>query len=98
MTNYTVRVELHGANDDDYANLHAAMEYEGFVRWIKGSDGDKNRLPTAEYNMADADIDRSEVLRRAKAAGNSVKANPTPWIIVTESAGRTWSGLKSWRN
>lgn len=98
MTNYTVRVELHGADDDDYGNLHAAMEDEGFVRWIKGSDGDKERLPTAEYNMPNTDIDRSEVLRRAKTAANSVKASPTPWILVTESAGRTWSGLKSWQN
>ena len=98
MTGYTVRVELHDANDDDYANLHAAMEDEGFVRWITGSDGAKNRLPTAEYNMADADIDRSEVLKRAKTAANSVKPNPTPWIIVTQSAGRAWSGLRSWRN
>lgn len=42
MTSYTVRVELHGADDDDYANLHAAMEDEGFVRWITGSDGTKS--------------------------------------------------------
>lgn len=32
MTSYTVRVELHDADDDDYASLHAAMEDQGFVR------------------------------------------------------------------
>lgn len=97
MTSYTVRVELHGADDDDYTNLHTAMEEEGFVRWIAGSDGNKDRLPTAEYNLANSTADRAEVLRRARSAANSVKSEPTPWIIVTQSAGRSWSGLKPWR-
>jgi hypothetical protein len=98
MTNYTVRIELHGADEDDYTNLHAEMESRGFVRWIIGSDGTKDRLPTAEYNLADTDVQRGEVLKLAKAAANSVKPSPTPWILVTQSAGRSWSGLKPWRN
>jgi hypothetical protein len=98
MTNYTVRVELHDADDDDYANLHTAMEDQGFVRWIEDSDGSKDRLPTAEYNMAKTALDRSAVLERAKSAANSVKSKPTPWIFVTQSAGRSWSGLKSWKD
>lgn len=98
MTNYTVRVELHDADEEDHESLHQAMEEQGFVRWIKGSKGVKDRLPTAEYNMPDTDIDRSEVLEKAKSAANSVKASPKPWIVVTESAGRSWFGLKSWRD
>jgi hypothetical protein len=97
MTSFTVRVELHDAKEKDYTSLHAAMEDEGFVRWIVGSDDTKDRLPTAEYNMADVSLTSSEVLKRAKSAANSVKPSPTPWIIVTESAGRRWSGLKPWR-
>jgi hypothetical protein len=98
VTNFTVRVELHGAVHDDYVNLHATMEDEGFVRWIEDSDGNKKRLPTAEYNMADVDMARSEVHKRAKRAANEVKPNPTPWIPVTESDGRTWSGPRVWRD
>jgi hypothetical protein len=98
MTSYAVRVELHDTDEDEYTSLHQAMEDEGFVRWITGSDGVKDRLPTAEYNMPDTDIDRSEVLRRARSAANSVKYIPKPWIVVTESAGRSWSGLKPWRD
>jgi hypothetical protein len=98
MTNYTVRVELHNADEDDYENLHAEMEGRGFVRWIAGKGGSKSRLPTAEYNLAGTSIQRDDVLRLAGEAANSVKPNPTPWIVVTESAGRTWSGLKSWRD
>ena len=98
MTRYTVRVELHDADDDDYESLHEAMEKKGFVRWVESNDGSKYRLPTAEYNMDSSTLDRSQVLDRAKAAAESVKPKPTPWIVVTESAGRNWSGLKSWND
>jgi hypothetical protein len=91
MTSFTVRVELHKADEDDYANLHTEMEDRGFVRWIEGRNGSKDRLPTAEYNLVGSS------LTRAKAA-NAVKPNPAPWILVTEAAGRTWSGLKTWRD
>src|SRR5215471_6973106 len=32
MTNYSVRVELRNADEDEYANLQAEMEDRGFVR------------------------------------------------------------------
>lgn len=50
MASFTVRVELHNATEGDYEELHAAMENEGFIRPIQGSDGKVYRLPTAEYN------------------------------------------------
>jgi hypothetical protein len=89
MTNYIVRVELHRADEDDYARLHSLMESAGFVRWIEGRDGDLKRLPTAEYNM---------VLARAKTAANSVRPRPEPWILVTESTALQWSGLPPWND
>ena len=97
MTNDTTRVELHGADEDEYEALHDAMEAEGFVRSIENSSGEKLRLPTAEYNLPDSTLDRKQVVKRAERAAESVKPNPTLWILVTESAGRTWSGLKPWR-
>ena len=97
MTNYTTRVEIHDADEDEYEALHDAMEAEGFVRWIENSSGEKLRLPTAEYNLRDSALDRKQVLKRAERAAESAKPNPTSWILVTESAGRTWSGLKTWR-
>jgi hypothetical protein len=98
MPSFTVRVELHKADEDDYANLHTEMEDRGFVRWIEGRDGSKDRLPTAEYNLVGSSLTRAEVRKQAEAAANAVKPNPTPWILVTEAAGRTWSGLKTWRD
>ncbi len=97
MTNFTTRIELHGADDDAYEALHDAMTEVGFVRWIQDQDGNKLRLPTAEYNLSGATLTRQQVLQRAKRAADSVKPDPAPWILVTESAGRTWSGLKPWR-
>jgi hypothetical protein len=97
MTNYTTRVELHGADEDEYEALHDAMEAVGFVRWMENPSGEKVRLPTAEYNLPGSALDRKEVVKRAQRAAESVKPKPTPWILVTESAGRTWSGLKPWR-
>ncbi|MGY3495931.1 hypothetical protein [Bradyrhizobium sp. USDA 4502] len=96
MTNYSVRVELHRADEDDYTRLHSLMESEGFVRWIETKAGSLKRLPTAEYNMADTTLARAAVLARAKTAANAVKPRPEPWILVTESAGRSWSGLPPW--
>jgi hypothetical protein len=39
---------------------------------------------------------RVAVLARAKAAANAVKPRPEPWVLVTESARRSWSGLPPW--
>jgi hypothetical protein len=98
MTNFTTRVELHGASEDEYDELHEAMHAKGFVRWIKNQDGEKFRLPTAEYNFSSSSRTVDEVVSLAEQAADSVKPSPTPWIIVTESAGRRWAGLKPWRD
>lgn len=98
MTSHTVRVELHDADDDDYEDLHAAMAERGFVRWIKDKDGNKYQLPTAEYNLPSSSLNRSQVRDRAEEGAKSVKPKPTPWVLVTESDGRSWSGLKPWKD
>lgn len=52
MAQYTVRVELHRADSDDYESLHEYMGDEGFRRYITNSnDCVKYQLPTAEYNI-----------------------------------------------
>lgn len=95
MANFTVRVELHEASDGQYEELHAEMESRGFVRWIEGKNG-KKKLPTAEYNLVNSALTRDEVLAKAEAAADAVKPSPKPWILVTDSRGRSWSGLKNW--
>lgn len=90
MTNFTVRVELHDADSDDYTDLHKKMEAKGFKRTILNGDGTKYQLPTAEYSYS-GDMKRSEVLNKAFEVAKTVKKNPS--VLVTESAGRTWRGL-----
>lgn len=91
MTQFTVRVELHRANQDDYDALHAAMEGEGFSRQIKSSDGTRYHLPMAEYNRTSRKT-RQEILDSAAAAADTT--GKKYGIVVTESAGRSWRGLK----
>ena len=50
MTRFTVRVELHEANEEDYERLHVEMENRGLGRTIRGGDGRDFQLPPAEYN------------------------------------------------
>jgi hypothetical protein len=91
MPKYTTRVELQSAAAADYNKLHAAMEGEGFSRTIKSDDGRVYQLPTAEYDRV-GDLTRSQVLESAKRA--ATKVGKTYQILVTESSGRTWHGLK----
>lgn len=90
MAAFTTRVELHGADYDDYEILHAAMERRGFSRFIKSGDGITYHLPTAEYNyIGSKTSDEILALSRAAAAETRKKYS----VLVTESSGRKWYGL-----
>jgi hypothetical protein len=90
MAKFTTRVELHGADEEDYDILHKAMKKRGFSRTIKNNKGKLFHLPTAEYDCQSDDID--EVLEDAKlAAGQTEKGSS---ILVTEAPKRRWTGLE----
>ena len=91
LATFTTRVELHKAYEDDYEILHAAMEQGGFSRQITSDDGVTYHLPTAEYNYSGSKT-RSQVLELAKAAAS--ETNKKFAVLVTESNGRSWSGLE----
>jgi hypothetical protein len=89
MARFTVRVELHQANEDDYDLLHHRMEERGFSRQITGNDGVTYHLPPAEYNFISSDT--AEVIRdKVLSIAKTVK--PKPGILVTQGA-RAWTGL-----
>jgi len=92
MAKFTTRVELHDGDSDDYEKLHAAMERQGFSRYVTDSKGKRYHLPTAEYNY-DGNATRDEVLSKAKTAAKSTGLEFE--AFVTESAGRTWHNLKA---
>jgi hypothetical protein len=91
MASFTTRVELHNATYSDYETLHSAMESEGFSRTITSDVGFTYQLPTAEYDRL-VTLTRSQVLESAKRAASTTGKKYL--ILVTESSGRTWTGLK----
>jgi hypothetical protein len=82
MSRFTTRVELHEASEDDYEELHVAMENEGFRRTITGDEG--------EYHLV-GDITEDQVLQRAKRAAATTGKSYS--ILVTEGS-RKWWNLK----
>lgn len=87
MAQFTVRVELHDADSEDYNDLHDRMEKNGYSREVS-TGGVTYKLPNAEYvcdkNMSTTAV-RDEVLEIAK------KVKSSPDVLVTKSDGRAWS-------
>jgi hypothetical protein len=94
MTSFTTRVELHDATWSDYTKLHEEMRGRGFRQTITSDDGIVYELPPAEYDYQGT-VTAADVLAKARAAAEAVK--PSYAVLVTESSGRTWAGLKSKR-
>jgi hypothetical protein len=94
MSSFTVRIELDSNIYSDFEILHKAMELNGFKKTIKSDDGIEYHLPRAEYNISTS-INRSAVLKLAENA--AAKTFKKAEILVTESIGRTWSGLNKVR-
>lgn len=87
MAKFTVRVELHDANSEDYDNLHKKMEAKGYSREIS-SNGKTYQLPSAEY-ICEKNLEVTAVRDEVKEIAKSVK--PAPNILVTKSDGRAWN-------
>lgn len=90
MPNFTVRMVLHRANSDDYAQLEEEMRNIGFVDQITGSSGKTYTLPDAEYYGSASDIDTA--FEKAKSAARAVGLKHA--IFVTQAASTKWVGLE----
>ncbi|ENG0954564.1 hypothetical protein ABSL26_004412 [Yersinia enterocolitica] len=87
MADFTIRVELHDADSDDYETLHEKMNAKGYKKEIS-TEGKTYKLPTAEY-VCSKDLSTSEIRDDVLRIANSVK--PKSDVLVTKSAGRAWS-------
>ena len=87
---YLVRVELHGANREDYDILHQAMSRRGFQRTIRSDSGGDYALPTAEY-VADTNQSGEEVRSVADAAASQTGRNRG--VLVVRYDQSWWTGL-----
>lgn len=93
MAKFTVRVELHDliANSENiYLILHDEMSKVGFSRTVV-IDQIEYELPSAEY-IIEKDLETKQVAELAGYAATSTKHKYS--ILVTESAGRSFLGLK----
>lgn len=91
MADFTVRVELHQGTLADYQTLHAAMEQQGFSRFIKADGGQIYQMPWAEYTCS-GNLSSVQVTDIARSAADTTgKANA---IFVTEANSRAWIGLQ----
>lgn len=61
MASFTIRVELHNADSDNYEELHKEMSGKWFRRTIISGDGVKYQLPDTEYNYS-GETTRDDVL------------------------------------
>lgn len=87
MSDFTVRVELHGATGKDYEELHAAMQNAGFYRAFVAQDGHTYALPTAEYAHS-SQGNQFGVRDRALEIARSLKQwSVDPWVLVTKCDG-----------
>lgn len=92
MTIYTVRVELNDPASGDYDELHKKMMTAGFSKTIKSSTGVLYHLPDAEYEYKSETETTGTVLDKAYQIVTGIKSGSR--VLVTQSAGRMWKGLK----
>ena len=86
---FTIRVELHGAEWEDYDALRGEMEADGFAATVRGRGG-AYELPAGEYALT-GDFALAQVIARARRAADRTCCSYA--VLVTESAGRAWWGL-----
>ncbi|HCD14298.1 MULTISPECIES: type V toxin-antitoxin system endoribonuclease antitoxin GhoS [Shewanella] len=91
MASFTVRMVLHDADWEDYNKLYEEMDKEGFSDEISSDDGTTYELPDGEYTIS-GNLTRSDVLSKAKNAAS--KTGKKYAVLVTQSSGRKWYGLK----
>lgn len=90
MSSFTIRVELHNASRQNYADLEADLARFGITDEIVASTGVTYKMPPAEYNYEGrGDID--DVLSTARGAAD--RTGRSNAVFVTEALQRKWNGL-----
>ncbi|MDR3445400.1 hypothetical protein [Dyella sp.] len=84
MARFTVRVELHDADEDDYELLHKRMGAANFNKYITTRGGKDLGLPTAEYRYFSDTESNEQVVDKAYDIAKRVKSEPS--VISTEGS------------
>jgi hypothetical protein len=92
MSDYLIRVEMHGATYADYERLHALLSAKNVINFIYSDQQVRYRLPTAMYTYTGAET--AEQVRTAVAQiAASVAANPAVFVAVRGAS--SWQGLQA---
>lgn len=92
MARFTIRVVLHGnATWDDYEQLSSALAEKHITDVITNDDGVKYKMPPAEY-QCHGELTAAQV-RDICVTAATTTGKPHA-VLVTQSAGRAWIGLK----
>jgi hypothetical protein len=87
MIQFTVRIELHDANWEQYTKLNEKMFQHGFTNSTTEKDSEQT-LPV-EYNY-NGIVTKKQVLQKAKTIAASIVNKYA--VLVTKSNGLTWYG------
>lgn len=93
MADFTVRVDLRGGSESDYAALDVAMEKAGYLRIVQADDGSWYQLPEGEFNLRNSDLTVRQVADFAKQVSDNIR--PGTWVIVTQAVARYWHTEKT---
>lgn len=92
MSSFTIRVELHDANWQNYVDLAKNLASIGVTDVITADNGTNYKMSPAEYNYeGNATIDA--VLTSVSAVAN--KTGKRNAVFVTEAIRRKWLGLQT---
>lgn len=86
MTDFFIRVELHGANSEDYEKLHAQMESHGFSQTYAEKNSTRVfQLPTAEYFFSTLSVTVTTQSLVEKVVGIAQKIRKDPDVMVIQA-------------
>ena len=89
MTDYIIRIVLHGATATHYADLHQQMAEAGASRSITGASGEVFDLPDGEY-VVTSTLSAAELRNRVSGIASAAKAYPDPSVIVAAYSDIAW--------
>jgi hypothetical protein len=92
MTDYMIRVEMHGATYADYERLHSLLAAKNVTNFIFSDQRVRYRLPTAMYTYTGTETPEQVRIAVAQVAA-SVRANPA--VFVTVRGISSWQGLQA---
>jgi len=91
MSMFTIRVELHDANWQQYVDMAKDLATKGITDVIVGDNGTSYKMPPAEYHYSGTAL-IGQVLESVKAS--AAKTGKRYGVLVTEATRISWEGLQ----